>query len=317
MAGNANFDAIASTTLKNYREQLTDNIFKKTPLFFWLNSKGRKRTISGGEKIVTQLMYDTNSTIAAYSKYGLLDTTPQEGITAAEYTWRQYAGTINISGLEERQNNSKERIINLLEAKVMQTEKSMRRVLNSDAFSTGGDGSTTLNGLQQLVDIAPTTDTVGGINRATDSFWRNNSTTSVGSFAAGGLDAMRTMYNDCSIEGSDNPDLILTTQAVYESYENTLQPQQRIGSTEVADGGFMNLLWKKTPIVWDDNCTAGYMYFLNSDYLEIAVHPDADMKIEDFQKPIDQDLKSAKILWQGNITMSRAASLGVLSGLTA
>jgi hypothetical protein len=236
-----------------------------------------------------------------------------------EFSWRQYAVTITISGKEERQNSGKERIINLLEAKTTQAEKSLKKIMDVAAFANGGDSAVALNGLAQLVDIDPTADTIGGIDRsaADNAWWRNNSTTSVGSFAAGGLAAMRTMFNNCSDQGTDNPDIIITTQAVYEYYEKLLQVQERFSDAKTADAGFQNLKFKNETIMWDSNCTAGYMYFLNSAYLNLMVHSGCDFITTPFITPVDQDAKSAKYLWMGNLCSSNMARQGVLSGITA
>ena len=43
MAANSNFDNLLSTTLANYRDQLTDNIFTARPLTYTLMEKGRER----------------------------------------------------------------------------------------------------------------------------------------------------------------------------------------------------------------------------------------------------------------------------------
>ena len=65
-----------------------------------------------------------------------IDIVPQEGISAAQFPWRQLFATIAISGLEEAQNNGEEAIINLLRAKVMQAEETQKaklnRMLNAD-----------------------------------------------------------------------------------------------------------------------------------------------------------------------------------------
>ena len=63
---NANFDALLSTTLAKYRDQLTDNVFTARPLTYFLTDKGRIRMIDGGTKIVEPLIYGQNSTVASY-----------------------------------------------------------------------------------------------------------------------------------------------------------------------------------------------------------------------------------------------------------
>ena len=105
MAGNANFDEILSTTLKNYIPRLTDNIFSARPLFYALTNGQTMRTVSGGAKIVVPIIYGTNSTADHYAGTDTIATTAQTGISAAEYSWGQYAATVTINGLEEAQNN--------------------------------------------------------------------------------------------------------------------------------------------------------------------------------------------------------------------
>ena len=96
-AGNANFDEILSTTLKNYIPKLTDNIFSARPLFYALTNGQTIRRVSGGANIVVPLIYGTNSTAGSYSGTDTISTTAQTGISAAEYSWKQYAATVTVS----------------------------------------------------------------------------------------------------------------------------------------------------------------------------------------------------------------------------
>ena len=160
---NSNFDALLTTTLANYRDQLTDNIFTARPLTYMLNEKGRIRMLNGGTKIVEPLVYATNDTIGSYSGYDTISLTPQTGISAAEYDWKQYAGSISISGIEEAKNNGEQEIINLLEAKIMQAEESMREGFNDMFYADGtGNSGKDWNGLGNIIEASGT---VGNINR--------------------------------------------------------------------------------------------------------------------------------------------------------
>ena len=115
---------------------------------------------------------------------------------------------------------------------------------------------------------------------------------------------MRTKYNDLSF-GSNKPDLIITTQTVFEYYEKAMQPQERFIDTRTADAGFQNLTFKGVPVVFDRDCTSGVMYFLNSSYLNWVVHRDADISVGPFVTPNNQDVSTAQILFQGNMTTTR------------
>ena len=310
---NANFDALLSTTLAKYRDQLTDNVFTARPLTYFLTDKGRIRMIDGGTKIVEPLIYGTNSTVASYSGYDTISLTAQTGITAAEFEWKQYAASIAISGIEEAKNNGDSAILNLLEAKVMQAEESLREGFNTMFFGDGtGNSGKDWNGLGNLVEASGT---VGGINRATagNEYWRSYEENSAGALT---LATMNLAYNSVSV-GNDHPDMVLTTQSLYEKYESLLQPQLRYTDTKTADAGFQNLLFKAAPVVFDTGCTAGVMYFLNSKYLTLVGHSGKWFSQTEFVRPENLDARYALIMCYGNLTVRNAKKQGKLTAKTA
>jgi hypothetical protein len=319
--GYTSIDALLTTTLANYRKTLIDNIFDDYPLLSYMNGRlGRavrggsiKELKDGGESLIEHIMYEQNSTVDSYAGYELLDTTPQEGFTQARYTWKQYSTSISISGLEERSNRGEAAMINLLQAKTQQAEMSLRDRMSRDAFSDGtGNSSKNLGGLEIIID---STGTLGGINQSTYSWWASTET-SGGSFAARGVNDMRTTFNTVTF-GNDKPDMIITTQTVHEFYEKSLQPQERFVDTKTADAGFMNLAFKGVPVIFDRDCTSGVMYFLNSRWLKFAVHRDADFVTSAFVRPENQDARTAQILFQGNMLTNNRRKLAKITGITA
>jgi hypothetical protein len=320
------FDALLTTTLSQYRNKLVDNIFDVYPFLSWLNGKlgtamrgeSVKETKQGGESIVEQLLYEQNSTVDSYSNYGVLDTTPQEGMTIARYNWKQYSVSIAISGHERRTNRGEPQLISLLQGKMTQAEMSLRDRLSRDAFGDGtGNGGLNLTGLAALVS---TSTTVGGIAPATHTWWQASVKSSAGSFATNGINEMRTRYNSLSF-GNDRPDFIVTDQTVYESYDNALEDKQRIafsGSLKVAgDAGFPLLAWMGTPVMFDRDCTSGTMYFLNSKYLKFCVLSGADFEPTPFMRPENQDATVAQILVEANLVTNNRRRLGKIEGFTA
>ena len=313
MAGNSNFDALLSTTLANYRAQLTDNVFTARPLTYFLMDRGRIRMLNGGTKIVEPLIYGKNSTVGSYSGYDSLALTPQEGITAAEFEWKQFAASISISGIEEAKNNGEQEVINLLEAKIMQAEESMRESFNQMFFANGtGNGGKDWNGLANLVEASGT---VGGIDRgdSANAWWRSYENNSAGALT---LAKMATAYNSVSV-GNVHPDMILTTQTLFEKYEALLVPNLRYTDTKTADAGFQNLLFKAAPVVYDVHCDTGVMYVLNSKYLTLVGHSQKWFAQTEFVKPEDVDARYALIMCYGNLTVRNAAKQGKLTAQTA
>ena len=315
-------DAVLTTTLAEYSKTMRDQIFDVYPFLSWLNGKlgialrgsTIKRSISGGESIVEHLMYEQNSTVGSYSGYESLDTTPQDGMTIARFNWKQYSGSISINGLEKRNNQGEAKLIDLLQAKTTQTEMSLRDSLSVAAFGDGtGNGGKDLTGLQALVSC---TSTLGGLAPATYTWWKGNVTTSAGSFATNGLNKMRTTFNNISF-GNDKPDFIVTDQTTFEYFEKSLQPQERYSNTKAANSGFLNLTFKGIPVVFDRDCITGYMYFLNSNAMNLVVHSEADFKTGEFITPENQDASTAIVLFQGNLTTNNRRKLGVIQGFTS
>jgi len=79
----------------------------------------------------------------------------------------------------------------------------------------------------------------------------------------------------------------------------------------------MNLTFKGVPVIFDRSCTSGYIYFLNSKYLNLVVHSDADFSTGPFITPENQDVSTAMILFQGNLTTNNRRKLAVITGVTA
>ena len=311
VAANSNFDNLLTTTLANYRKTLTDNVFTARPLTYTLMEKGRIRMLNGGTKIVEPLIYGLNDTVGSYSGYDSIALTPQTGISAAEFEWRQYAASISISGIEEAKNNGDAEIINLLEAKIMQAEESMREGFNTMFFGSGtGNSSKDWNGLGNLVESG---NTVGGIDSNTYTWWKSYEENTATALT---LAQMATAYNSVSV-GNDHPDTLLTTQTLFEKYEALLQPQLRYTDTKTADAGFQNLLFKSAPVMYDTGCTAGTFFFLNSKYLTLVGHTSKWFDQTAFIRPEDLDARYALIMCYGNLTVRNRAKQGKLTAKTA
>ena len=232
-------------------------------------------------------------------------------MSAAEFDWKQYAVSIAISGIEEAKNNGEQAILNLLEAKIMQAEESMKEGFNSMFFGDGtGNSSKDWNGLGNLVESG---NSVGGINSATETWWRSYEENTV---AALSLAQMTTAYNSVSV-GNDHPDMILGTQTLFEKYESLLQPQLRYTDTKTADAGFQNLLFKAAPVAYDVDCPAGNMYFLNSKYITLVGHSDKWFEVTPFIRPENLDARYSLIMCYGNLTIRNRKRQGKLTAKTA
>lgn len=313
--GNADFNGILSTTFKKVAPTIEDNIFTNSPLLYFLMEAGHIDTVTGGYSLVTPLMYGSNSTAGSYLGYDNILTTPQDGITAAEYPWRQYAGTIAISGLEEIQNDGPEQISSLLDAKTEQLKMTIEENWEDMFFADGtGNGGKDWLGLMHFVPDNAATLTVGNIDstQAANSWWRPTSTNAAGVLT---IAAMSRLYNTIS-RGKMHPDFGLATQNEYEAYEALLQPALRYTDSSTADAGFENLLYKRMPLMFSSSAPSGSLFMLNSRFLRLKKSSREWFTTTDFEKPHGQNARYAQILCAGNLVCNNRRHLGKLFGLT-
>ncbi len=319
-AGNSSFSTFVTSTLKNYRPTLVENLMGQQALLWQMKQRGFTEERPGSRSIVEPIMYGQNDTVGSYSGFDLLDTTPQKGITASEYDWKFIAGSVTMSGEEEFKNSGdKTRVFNLLEAKIRQLEISLKLELNGQLFAAGtaNDGKD-ITGLLTAVPVATSWNIYGGIDStdADNSWWRSqwiNFTsdygadfgTSDGGKSVMGLGAMRHMYNSCSIQ-NETPTIIVTTQELFEEYEAHVEGSQlRTTDTKMADAGFMNQTFKGTPMVFDEDCQTASMLFLNANYMKFVTGKGRNFVSTPFQSPENQDAKVSNVLFAGNLVVNK------------
>lgn len=318
---NSTFDEIVTTTLRKRSKKLEDNVSSNTALLMRLKEKGNSRSVSGGRTLVQELEYAENSTYKRYSGYETLDISPSDVFSAAEYNWKQAAVAVTISGLEELQNAGAEQVIDLLESRIKNAERTMVNNLSADCYSDGtANGGKQVGGLQLLIADDPTTGTVGGIDRASYSFWRNQtydfSDLTITPSSSTIQTAMNTMYLSCS-RNKDRPDLIVADDTYFRYYWESLQANQRFTNDKLAAAGFDNLKFMGADVVFDGgqdgDCPASHMYFLNTNYIHFKSHKDRNMvPLSPDRHATNQDAMVRLIGWAGNMTLSNAALQGVV-----
>lgn len=79
----------------------------------------------------------------------------------------------------------------------------------------------------------------------------------------------------------------------------------------------MSIMFNGVPVLADSHCPSTHMFFLNEDYLHLFVHKDEDMAFEPFVKPVNQNVKLAKVYWTGALGSSNNRLHGALTALTA
>src|SRR4030095_980194 len=275
-AETVNYDALFTTTLRNYRSKLSDNISRGNKWVSFLKEKGRFRKQSGGINAHVPLMHALTSAADICRGYGVIDTPPQDGMTTAFYEWSQLSTPITISNKEKKQNKGEAKIIDLLKAKTMQSEVSLKELLNNclvagrySASSPSAEaqllarvgrldsGAAGPLPVGHIVDVDPTRSvSVGNINGGTYSFWRNQvAATAVTTFALLKR-GLNNQYNNCSRGTGGAPDILLGDQVAWEIYWLSLDQKEQyiINSKRTVDilGGTDALAFRGATFYWDE-----------------------------------------------------------------
>ncbi len=314
---------IVTTTLRNRTGKLADNITKNNALLLRLRKRGNVKTVSGGRTIVQELEYAENGTFKRYSGYEALNISPSDVFTGAEFNYAQAAVAVSISGLEQLQNTGEEAIIDLMESRIKNAEKTLVNNIALDCYSDGtADGGRQIGGLSLLVSQTPTTGVVGGIDASTTvgTFWRNLKFSGVTDGGAATTSAniqsyMNRLYLQL-IRGTDHPDLIIADNNYYRLYLESLQAIQRITSNEMGEAGFDSLKYMQSDVVLDGGFGGGAptstMQFLNTDYIYFRPHVDRNFApIGDDRYAVNQDALVKLVGFAGNMTVSNRRLQGV------
>lgn len=317
------FTEMVTTTDRAWGTRVTDNVSDHNALLAILKKKGKIKTISGGYEIAEPIEYAENGTYQRYAGYQGLNTDASDVLTTVKYDWQQVALHVTASGREIRQNmGSKERMINLVKARKANALKTAANNFSTDVYS---DGALT-NQIGGLASIIQTNGqgTVGGIVSDTFTFWRNKFKEASGTNAAASPDATKSAAFKADLNtlwmplnrGADKPDLIVLSHDFYTLYELGEQQLQRYMNADLAQAGFVGLKYKTADVIFDDNAnfatTAEKGYFLNTDYLYVVQHKEAQWTPDEEKRPTNQDAVVVPIYWMGNLVCTNRSLQGVI-----
>jgi hypothetical protein len=308
-----------------------------------------------GETYKVTVKTSSSTAGGSYDGFDTFSTTRPNTRVQMSFNPKAYYQSVVLSNLEMAVNaKTREGVLDLLSVEMASAQDDMADGVGTAFYSDGtGNSSKDFTGLAAAVDDGSVAATYGGLARATYTTLQANVTSGVGALT---LSGMATMYDSCTV-GGDNPTLIVTTEAVWAFYEQLLQPTVRAGYdasgfAQVTKGGisasrgalkgeigFDALWYRGTPVVKDEKCTAGYMYFLNEKYLKWVSlpHPihsttgrgggmiDGYYEQEGLmpftwtglKEPVNQDAEIGQFLAYGDLVNHNPNRSGVLQGVTS
>jgi hypothetical protein len=231
---------------------------------------------------------------------------------------------VTINGLEMLQNSGEEQIIDLFDARLDVAEASIENLISTGIYSDGtANNGKQITGLQAMVVANPASGVVGGIDRGTWSFWRNQTfdfSSDLGASASSSniQTGFNRLYAKTS-RGSDVVDLILLDNNLWGFFMSSLQNIQRFpGSSKMAELGFVASKYMNADVVLDGgiggNIPTSTGYFLNTKYIFFRPHANRNfVPIGDERMSTNQDAIVRLIGWAGNMTASGLQFQGIMT----
>ncbi len=171
------------------------------------------------------------------------------------------------------EQNEKVQLVNLMNEQMESLKLGFMEKLNVALLQDGTASADAVVGLDAIVSTAPATGIVGGIDRASATYWRNYAKTAISVATKGTLsDEMETAWRAC-IRNGGAPDFILAGTDFIDAYrkeitftQNTDAGKPKRADVGVGTGVSTGLYFKGVEILWDPN-------FAALDALEIPVVP--------------------------------------------
>lgn len=318
--------------IESRRRKISDNVTKNNALLSHLREKGRVLTVSGGSLILEELAFAENGNASFYSGYDTLPTSPQDVLSAAQFSLKQAAVPVTISGLEKLQNSGKEEMIDLMSARLDVAEGTLANIITQGCY---GDGTAwsgkSLVGLDAAVEATATasqTSTYGGISRTSFPFWRSSctSTSATINTAATVQAVVNAAWADV-VRGSDQPDFGIMDNNFWKDWVASLQQIQRISDPSRAKLGFATTQYMNMDIYLDGgvggfagsgSATEGTFYLLNSKFLKFRPHKDRNFVALSPERryAVNQDAEVAILAFAGALTCSGARYSGRVKATT-
>lgn len=317
---NAELNAITTDFLLADGKKAMD-IYFETSYFmkhFMEQGKGLFKRPSGGHQIKVPMRYD-GAEGGFYYRNETLSEDERDNITNAYFGWRHAFGNATIYRADELENNGEYAEVEYVTDKIQTAMEECRDRIANQIYSSGGDSSKNLTGLLSLVSTSGDV-TYGNIAEnnlvAADGTkpWKGNLTTTTEGLS---YTVLQTLRSTAKTKGK-RPDLMLTTETLYNKMAGLLQLQQRFTKAEnVTKAGFIGLEIDGATLVVDDFCPSGYLFALTTSHIGFAVHKRGYFKSTPWG-PLASSAqgRTMKNLWDGNIICNNRKAHAAHSNLS-
>ena len=295
------FNEAVTTTTRNYIvPKVFDTITKGSPLLLTVFQTAKAWKSGTSYDVIVKYQDTTNGGNIGVADR--LDTDRQNVRTLMSFTPKMSYKPIVLANIETSLNSGDMQVLDLLETEFDSQAQSLSILMAQNLFVGTGSGDS-WDSLSTAADDGTNYTTYGGKSRTTYTTLKGYYLAAAGAVT---LAKFATAHDAVSV-GMDAPTHIVTTKAIWSTYESLLSPTVTanyttsgyptmnawgmVGSTKgmQGHGGFAVLFFRGTAVVRDEQVPSGKVYFVNTNYFGFKgiKLTSKDMKQINFKKSND------------------------------
>lgn len=240
-----------------------DTVLRSNALTTRLMTKDTKKFRSATQDF--PLKYQKGTATQSFIGFQTLPTSLTTTRTLMKYNPAFNEANVALATTDVAANNTLRKVLDLTEVEMISRAQDLADSIGTQFYGSQSSATDFLG----LGNIVSATGSIGGLSRSTYTTLQSTVTDSSGTLS---LFKMRTLWNAIA-DGEVQPTEAFTDYPTWALYESLLQPQERINKeVNVAPNfkgytGYQSLMFAGLPVTPDRKCTTGYLYFLNTDFL--------------------------------------------------
>lgn len=319
-------DNVGTTTIEARIPELVDGFFGSNPVFARLlqrdGGNGTHIVVGGGKQIRQPLIYNRLPG-GSYSDTDQFDTQRRENVTELVFDWSQYYVNITLSGLDLLKNSGGKEIFDLVNVQMDIAMLTIGEDQGTDLFLDGtGNSNKAIIGLRAAIDNGDTVATYGGITRGSTAGTPGNAIRQANINTTGGaytFPMINTAMGNATI-GREKPDLVVTTQALWNSMNEQAQPAQRYAAGDdrrpMAVMGFDTIVINGADVVVDSHVPSQQIIILNTKWIKLITHSERLYEPTGWKEASNDDVFRQQLLWAGQLVVQAPRLQNIITNVT-
>lgn len=264
-----------------------------------------KQEYAGGKQYVVEQIRESNdSNFQGYFGDSQVSYNRKRTLNQAQYEWGSFHDGFGLNEDELTQNGitmtddrqstptdaEKVQLTNLIKENMETLKLGFQEGMDKMLHRDGTQSSLEIAGLDHLIGLTPTNDTVGGIDASSKTYWANHANLDIAQ--ANLIDDMETAWRECIRYGRMAPDFILVGGTFLDIYraaaDNTINRELSVSGrgaatldASVGSGVKTGLYFKGVELIWDpvfdvldtedspSDEWASRAYFINTRFLKL------------------------------------------------